>query len=525
MWGCKLCSMTRTPPPPNLPPPNLPPPVALSNEVFDPVLAHRDSGVRDGGAQPELNPTPRFARRHHIASFEPHHLGLAVVAAVGVDIGLRAGVNVVSTAIGLLGAAGLVAQHTTARPARLLLVIASGCALGLPLRASTWLLHLNVWTAVGAIVAAAALGPEPFGPFSPTALRRTAVRMGSIPWGGTVLRASVRSVDDSTAARTASILRGLMLAIVPIAVLGGLLVAADELFAALLLPDTDPVSVVSHVLVTIAALGLVAGLVVAASTTVTATDPDDERPPRVAATEMTVVLGSVALLFGVFCAVQLYAAVVDPTAALEARGLTAAQHARSGFFQLLWVAGLTAVLLSAVALATASTDGTRHRMVLTLSAVVSLLTCAVVIIAMIRLDQYTSAFGQTTLRWYCNAFAAMLGVGFALTSAALIAGRQRLLPLTIVVLVATVLGAVNLLNPEARVAEHNVSRDVGSVPLDADYLTRLSADAWPVLLEHEEQMVDALGVPARLDLRCARAARPAGYGLLGFNLSRARLDC
>lgn len=92
-------------------------------------------------------------------------------------------------------------------------------------------------------------------------------------------------------------------------------------------------------------------------------------------------------------------------------------------------------------------------------------------------------------------------------------------------LVVATLFTVNVVNPEARVAEHNLARTDAVERLDADYLTRLSADAWPALLQHELLMTGRLHSVATLRDQCDLADAANSYGLAGFNLARQRLEC
>ena len=165
------------------------------------------------------------------------------------------------------------------------------------------------------------------------------------------------------------------------------------------------------------------------------------------------------------------------------------------------------------------------------AAVVALLTCVIVASAIVRLALYTDEFGQTTLRWYSGAFAWMLGAGFVLAAIAALRDSTRWLPISLISLTAATLLVVNLVNPEARIAEHNLDRMSSDQELDADYLLRLSADAWPVLLERRDTVLEALesdrpGSPQdRFERACLDADEANGYGPLGFNVSIARLDC
>jgi hypothetical protein len=82
-----------------------------------------------------------------------------------------------------------------------------------------------------------------------------------------------------------------------------------------------------------------------------------------------------------------------------------------------------------------------------------------------------------------------------------------------------------MVNPEARVAEHNLGRNDATESLDAEYLTRLSADAWPALLDRASLVSSRLPAGQTLQAHCAAADTPRGFGPFGFNLAVARLEC
>ncbi len=62
-------------------------------------------------------------------------------------------------------------------------------------------------------------------------------------------------------------------------------------------------------------------------------------------TEAGVVLGSIAALYGAYVVTQLVVLTGGAQHVLETADLTRAEYARAGFFQLLWAAGLTLVVL------------------------------------------------------------------------------------------------------------------------------------------------------------------------------------
>ncbi|MEM7095930.1 MAG: DUF4173 domain-containing protein [Actinomycetota bacterium] len=452
-------------------------------------------------------------------------LGLGALAG---NFGYRTQISSSSAALAVVFVVAAVlleapAEQRRSSVVRAAAVTAIGAATLLPLRASTWLAALNSATVAAALgVLVLGIGGMQFSASS-TTIEQTVRRTAWSGFGPLLLWRSARPVVSGDFDRIAPVVRGLAVAAVPLLILGALLAEADAAFASVLTPDIDAAPVLSHLVLTGVLATGIAGLIAIISA-----DPEHRDPWRpLGAVEAIVVLGSIAGLFGAFAAVQLASALGQTDDLLAAEGVSHAEYARSGYFQLLWVAALTIGFLVAVwAFRQRGADRleTLTRMIATF---VALLTVVIVASAIVRLDLYTDEFGQTTLRWYSDAFAWILGAGFVGGAALIAARRERLLaPLAAALLIAA-LGIVNALNPEARIAEHNLERAGPEVELDGRYLVRLSADAWPVLLQHEERIIASISLDGsrRLADGCERADRSVGFGLLGYNVSRARLDC
>lgn len=491
-------------------------------------------------------PRPRLER------LPPRVTVLVLVAGVLADFGIRAGVAALASAAAVLAAVAAVrhavrtgdsdasadvdasgehvppAAAASARAAALPWAIAAVAAgVLLPLRASPWLTGIDA-LAVAVSLVGLALAEAGFDfRMSTTALVEAIGRGLQSVFAPAIAIRSVLPTRRGAAHRLAPVARGLALAAVPVMVLGALLASADAIFARAVRVDIDPGPAVGHVVFSmILCVALIGVIAIASSGPVPA--GKEWRP--VGHVEATVVLASVGALFALFAGVQLYGALGRADAILDEEGLTYAEYARSGYFQLLWVAALTAIGLAGVRIVVDERPSGHWSAVRTLGAVVSLLTLVVIAAAVVRLDLYTDEFGQTMTRWYSRAFAGVLGAGFLLVAIGHGPRLQRHLPPALAALIAGAVLAVNLLNPEARVAEHNLARADAATELDADYLLGLSADAWPVLLAHANQVEANLGPRRALPddafaSACRAADEPGGYGLLGANLARVRLSC
>ena len=209
--------------------------------------------------------------------------------------------------------------------------------------------------------------------------------------------------------------------------------------------------------------------------------PADERPPlRLGTTEAATILVVVDALFAAFVALQL-AYLFGGTDTMAMAGLTYAEYARRGFFELALVAVLAGLLVVTLDLAV----GSRSRGQLAGALVLLALTAVVLASALLRLSLYQSMYGWTELRLVVLVAIAWLAAALAVTAGLLLARRTRwtLHALGIMVLVAV--AAMNAIGPQAFVTERNLERAIdpslvpagGSTGLDTDYLTQLGDEA------------------------------------------------
>jgi hypothetical protein len=407
---------------------------------------------------------------------EPLGIGVPLVAVL-VAVTARTG-----TPMGAQGAVlGTLALLLAAMPA----VLDAGWVAALDL-AAAWLLAC---AAVGGLTLVAPLGPL--------------VRLRGAP-----------ALAPGVPAGIAPALRGTLLGGLLVVPFGALFVQADaafsELAAGIPLPSLGslPGRVAVFTLVLLAAVGLA----LAARWPVRARIAPPAR--KLAPWEWLIPLGLLVALFLAFVLVQLTVLFGGRRHVLETAGVTYAEYARQGFWQLLAAAGLTLVVIGA-ALAFAATPERKHRVTLRLLlGALCGLTIVVLLSALHRLLLYEEAFGLTRSRLLAEAVAVWLGGLFALLVAAGLVRAVRVnLARIVVVGTAAALLAFSLADPDALVAERNVDRWRDTGKIDVAYLQELSADAAPALAE----------LPPHLRVE---ALRPLGDRLeqpepwSSFNLSR-----
>ncbi|MGH9112201.1 MAG: DUF4153 domain-containing protein, partial [Acidimicrobiales bacterium] len=301
-----------------------------------------------------------------------------------------------------------------------------------------------------------------------------------------------------------------------LAVVVALLASADAVFASLLTPDIDAVPLSGHLLLTL----LLGAAVLCVATATTAPAAERHHPGSFGVTEVVTMLALAAGVLGLFVVSQLLALTDAGRRLVESSGLTPAEYARSGFFQLCWATGLLLAFLGVVrSLATA--EACEHRVVRSLGAIVPLLAVGLVVVSLRRMALYDDAFGLTMLRlWVIGAaiWMALLLVMTAARSLGLGADRHWLAAGAGLTAMALVLIA-NLTNPEAFVVRHNISRAVDGADLDVDYLRQLSDDAVPAVAaaidSEDDGAVRERLVPA---LRCSTDRT----GVAALNVAVAR---
>ncbi|MFI6734057.1 DUF4153 domain-containing protein [Nonomuraea sp. NPDC050451] len=341
--------------------------------------------------------------------------------------------------------------------------------------------------------------------------------LGPVPW---FLAQPLKKL--SAKRRVLPMLAALGITAVLLLVFGLLFASADAVFASFLerlttAPDWAESAPVRIFLFALFAVLLAAVVLVALRPVV---DPVGPEPKfSVSRSVWIVPLTAVNLLFASFVAVQITALFGGNTWVLKTAGLTYAEYARQGFFQLV-VVSVFVLGIVAVASGMLKVERRERWLLAVLLGVLCGLTMVVLASALHRMNLYTEAYGLSRLRLSVQATVWWLGTLFALV---LLAGAARLLgrgsgwlPRTVVLVTGLGLGAFAIVNPDLQVA-HTQVEVRGVTKLDSDYLGDLGAEAVPAL--------DKLPEPQR---SCVLADVVAANGLArpdpwnGWNLDRAR---
>lgn len=312
---------------------------------------------------------------------------------------------------------------------------------------------------------------------------------GPLGWG--------RGAPDPAAAtagwklRARTVARGALMALPPLLILGALLMSADPVFARII-QDTfliDFELVIEHVVFTAVIAWLAAGYLRAFLVRDDAVIDRLRVPqPALAVAEVSVALWMLNLLFIGFMVVQLRylfggADLVEVTA-----GLTYAEYARRGFFELVATAALVVPILL-VADWAAAPDGSRARVVLRATMLVLVvLLIGVIASAAYRMRLYQEAYGLTEQRLYVSVFIVWLTAVLGWLVFTVLRGRRKRFAFGIIIAGLVCIAALHVLNPHALIARVNLDRAAAGAQYDGAYLRTLSADAVPVLSARLDQV-------------------------------------
>ena len=449
-------SATHPPPPPYPPPPYAPMPPAQRPRVW--------------AVPAVVDPAPRRL------------VGYALGTALLLEIGLRGGADNLVVAGGVtLAVVALLADGRLQRAeAQRLALVALVPAGFLAVRASPWLMWSNL-ALVAAFLGAAVLYSRSGSVFDATPgrlLQRSGAATERAVAGQGVVAAIVPRLSPGDQRRAVRIGSALAVSVPVLAVLVALLASADAVFASFLTPDTDVGPLGGHVGLTLLLVPLVIGLAGAA----TGELGDRRLTGGFGVAEVATMLGLAALVLGLFAVAQLVALTGAAERLVTEAGLTPAEYARSGFFQLCWATGVLLGFLVVVR-ALAAPDTLDHRAVRILGAAVPCLALGLVAVSLRRMAFYDSAFGLTMLRLWVVGAAIWMGCVLVMT-AVRNAGRHPrggwLVAGAGIAALVLVVGA-DVVNPEAFVVRHNLDRARHGAELDTGYLAELSDDAVPTI--------------------------------------------
>jgi uncharacterized membrane protein len=303
-----------------------------------------------------------------------------------------------------------------------------------------------------------------------------------------------REVPDRPTAwrRALPVLRGLLLALPIVAIFASLLASADPVFADYLQDFADifklenlPEYIFRLIYILILAYlfsGVYLHALARSHDEVLVGEEKSWLPPFLGFTEATIVLGSVVALFATFVGVQ-FRYFFGGQNNIHIEGFTYAEYARRGFGELDVVALFSLLLFLGLSAITRRERESHRRAFSGLGIALVLMVVVILVSAYQRLLLYEAAYGFTRLRTYTHVF--MVWLGLLLLGVVLLELLQRQRAFVLAALVTTIGFSLtlNLLNVDGFIARQNVNRARNGTQLDVNYLSTLSSDAVPALVD------------------------------------------
>jgi len=297
----------------------------------------------------------------------------------------------------------------------------------------------------------------------------------------------------------AAIARGLVIAAPLVAVFGALFIAADAVFAELVANALrfDFQWIASHILVFSILAWLSTGYLRSFLTGTElpplgvlsrdgALSTFAPKRPALGITEVATALAALNLLFLLFVVVQFRYLFGGHALVQVTPGLTYADYARRGFFELVFAAVLVVpVLLAADWLL----DRRLRRDAVVFRALAGAqigLVLAITASALQRLRLYHASYGLTESRFYAMVLLIWIGAMLFWLAATVLRGRREAFAFGTLSSGLATIALLFVINPDAVIARVNVARMASAdatVRFDVAYATSLSADAVPVLID------------------------------------------
>lgn len=329
----------------------------------------------------------------------------------------------------------------------------------------------------------------------------------------------IRSLGPLTTRRAVAVGLGLLLSIPFVLGFGALFVSADPLFGRVVssLIGVELERLLSHPLLIAALTWAAAGYL---WTHMGSRPLRFPAPPavRLGGTQVITVLGATALVFAFFVAVQAGSLFGGEAFIRNQTGLTYAEYARRGFFQIVLAAGLSLPLVY-VAPFVVSPSTRRAAVLHALMSIQLGLTTLVLASALWRFGLYVRAYGLTEDRLYGAAVLLWIAATIAIFVATVLRGRPAGAAYGTIVAAMVILVALNLANPAALIARYHLSHQERRAA-DIAYLARLGADAVPTLVSRLEDV--APGDRCTLAKSLIDRYRKSSEDWRGWNLARLR---
>ncbi len=215
-----------------------------------------------------------------------------------------------------------------------------------------------------------------------------------------------------------------------------------------------------------------------------ALDPVSKRP-ALGIAEVATVLLALDLLFLVFLVIQFGYLFGGAALVRVTPGLTYAEYARRGFFELVVAVGLVVPVLLAADWVLVRVRRSDERVFRVLAGLQVALVLAIAASALDRLRLYRESYGLTEARFYAMVLLLWVGAMLLWLAATVLRGRREVFAFGALAAGLSTVAMLFVANPDAVIVRTNVARAAsarGAARFDGSYVASLSADAVPVLV-------------------------------------------
>lgn len=333
------------------------------------------------------------------------------------------------------------------------------------------------------------------------------------------------------------ILRGLLLSIPIILILAALLASADPIFEKNLVDVLDFFQIENIVEYIYRLVYILVMAYLFIGVFLQAIYPKNQNPrPQpnqpsfskfLGSIETKIVFISINLLFAAFLVIQ-FRYFFGGQANISVTGFTYSEYARRGFGEIITVAVLSLLIYYAFHSITRLDSVNQKRWFTGLSMVVFLQVLVMLVSSYQRLVLYEQAYGFSRLRTYSHLFLPWLAVLIFVVIILEILQKQGHLAFTLIAVAAGFVATCIIYNIDGFIANQNIQRamisDQEGYALDFNYLSELSSDAVPVILDRyladDPATKDLLG--ANLSCRWHKIQDQETLPWQSFNISRTQ---
>ncbi|GAB3253978.1 hypothetical protein GCM10027425_13520 [Alteromonas gracilis] len=375
------------------------------------------------------------------------------------------------------------------------------------LRDAGWLQALSILTAT-LLMVVGVTGGRRVADFALAAIAWPASAVRGLPWLGRTIGA-LRAGSDSV-----RVVRTVIASLLVLLVFGVLLASGDALMGrwlGALVPDVQGGDWVFRVFIALAVFGALLSAVFLTLAPVPLTEGGGARTLGRRYEWLAPVL-IVDALFALFLVAQATAYFGGEAYLRRTTGLTYSEYVHQGLGQLTVATALTLVVIRLVAPRAARTTSADRLWLRGSLGALCVMTLAVVVSALWRMDLYQQAYGFTVPRVLVDLFQVWLGLLVVMVMLAGVRLSGGWLARAGLLSGAVLMVGLAAINPDAWIAERNIERAEAGRELDVYYLATLSDDATPTLVER-------LG-----DQAACAVSRPEGEedDLGEWNLGRVR---